>query len=107
VLPAEHFFRFPGLDLLVEQVEGLHVLAVDRLAGFSPFGEDRQIVPLLPERPDQIAVLLEPSAALQDSLRFCLVFPEIGSRGACLDAREFVVGSCGFKDSYADRQRVG
>jgi hypothetical protein len=107
VFPAEHLLRFAGLDFLVERVERLHVLAVHRLAGFSPFGEDRQVVLLLPERLNQVAVLLEAPAPLQDFLRFCLVSPEIGSRGACLDACEFVVGSCGFKDSYADRQRVG
>jgi hypothetical protein len=56
---------------------------------------------------DQVAILLQPPAALQNLLRLCLVFPEIGSRGSRLDAGQFVVGSCGFKDSYADRQRGG
>ena len=54
----------------------------------------------------QIAILLQTPAALQDSLRFGLIFPEVGGAGASFDSGQFVVGSCGFKDSYADPQRA-
>ncbi len=55
---------------------------------------------------DEIAVLLQPAAALQDLLGFGLVFPEIGRGGARFEAGQFFVRACGFKDSSAGRPRV-
>jgi hypothetical protein len=61
---------------------------------------------VLLQRHHQVAILLEPSAALQDFLRFGLIFPEIRRGGARLEAGQFFVGTRGFKDSSGDRQRV-
>ena len=86
VLAAEHLLDLAGLHFLIERVERLAELGVDRLAGFGPFDEHGEIVALLLERRHQIVVLLEAPAALQDLLRFSLIFPEIGRGGARLEA---------------------
>ena len=86
VLAAEHLLDLAGLHFLLERIERLAELGVDRLAGLGPFDEHGEIVALLLERRHQIAVLLEPPAALQHLLRFGLIFPEIGRGGARLEA---------------------
>jgi hypothetical protein len=86
VLAAEHFLDFARLDFLVESVERLRELGVHRLAGLGPFNEDREIVNPLPKRRDELALLLEAPAALQDLLRFGLIFPEIRRGSARLEA---------------------
>ena len=97
VLAAEHLLDLAGLHFLVERVERLRELGVDRLARLRPFDEHGEIVALLLERHDQIAILLEPAAALQDLLGFGLVFPEIGRGGARLEAGQFFVGRAASK----------
>ena len=106
VLAAEHLLDLAGLHFLIERVERLRELGVDRLAGLRPLDEHGEVVALLLERADQVAILLEPAAALQDLLRFGLVLPEIGRGGARLEAGQFVVRTSGFKDSSADRPRA-
>ena len=103
---AEHLLDFAGLHFLVERVEGLGEFGVDRLARLGPFDEHREVVAALLERQHQVAILLEPAAALQDFLRFDLVLPEVGRGGARFEAGQFFVRAGGFKDSSADRQRA-
>jgi hypothetical protein len=104
VLAAEHLLDLAGLNLLVERLERLRELRIDRLARFRPFDEHAQVVALLPQRHHQIAILLKPAAALQDLLGFGLIFPEIGRGGSRLEAVQFFVGTGRFKDSSADRK---
>jgi hypothetical protein len=99
VLAAEHLLDLGGLDLLVERVERLGELGVDRLPRVGPFEQDGEVVAPLLERGEQIAILLEPSATLQDLLRLGLILPEVGCGGARFEARQLLVGSSGFKDS--------
>jgi hypothetical protein len=106
VLTAKHLLDLAGLDLLIEELERLSELGVHGFSRIGPFVQDGQVVALLPERHHQIAVLLQPPAALQELLRFGLVFPEIGRGDARLEAGQFFVRACGFKDSSADLQRV-
>jgi hypothetical protein len=106
VLAAEHLLDLPGLDFLIEGFERLGEVVVDRLARFGPLGEDREVVALPLERQHQVAILLEAATPLQDLLGFGLVFPEIRRGDARLEAGQFVVESCGFKDSSAGRSRV-
>jgi hypothetical protein len=106
VLAAEHLLDFAGLDFLIQRLEGLAEFGVDRLAGLGPLHEHSQVVAALSQRHDQIAILLEPAAALQNLLRFGLVFPEIGRGGARLEACQFLVGAARLKDSSADQRRV-
>jgi hypothetical protein len=106
VLAAEHLLDLAGLHFLIECIERLDELSVDRLAGLSPLDQNGQIVALLPERDDQIAVLLETAPPLQDFLRLCLIFPEVGGGGAPLEACQLFVGSSGLKDNSADRARA-
>ena len=106
VLAAEHLFDLGGLHFLIQRVEPLRELGVDRFARFVPLEEDREIVALLRQRTREIAILLEASAALQNLLRFGLVFPEVGGGGARLETCQLFVGTRGFKDSSADRRRV-
>jgi hypothetical protein len=107
VLAAEHLLDLAGLDLLVERLERVDELAVDRLAGFGPLHEHGEVVALLAQRDDELAILLEPSAALQDLLRFGLVLPEIWRGGARLEAGQFLFGPRGLKDSSGGRPRAG
>ena len=86
VLAAEHLPDLAGLHLLLERIEGLAEFGVDRFAGLRPLDEHGEIVALLLERCHQIVVLLEAPAALQDLLRFGLIFPEIRRGGARLEA---------------------
>jgi hypothetical protein len=78
VLAAEHLLDLAGLHFLIERLERLAEILVDRFAGLGPLDEDGEVVALSLEREDQIAIQLEPAAALQDFLRFGLIFPEIG-----------------------------
>jgi hypothetical protein len=107
VLAAEHLLDFASLHFLIQSVERLRELDVDRLPRFRPLDEDAEIVAALAQRHDEVAVLLEPSAALQGLLGFGLVFPEIGRGGARLEAVQLVVRAGDFKDSSADPQPVG
>jgi hypothetical protein len=86
VLPPEHLLDLAGLHLLFEPVERLAELPFDRLARPGPFDEHAEIVTALLQRRHQLAILLEAAAALQDFLRFGLIFPEIGRGGALLEA---------------------
>jgi hypothetical protein len=106
VLAAEHLFDLAALDLLIERVDGLREFSVDRFAGLRPLGQYGEVVALAAERGDQIAILLQTAAALEDFLRFGLVFPEIGRGGARLETRQFFFGTGGFKDSPANRRRA-
>jgi hypothetical protein len=107
VLASEHLLGFTGLDLLIERVEPLFELGVHVLTGLDPLGEHAQILALLAQRKNEVAVLLDASPALQDLLCFGLVSPEIGRGSFGLDSGELVFGLGGLKDSYADPQRVG
>jgi hypothetical protein len=107
VLTAEHFLDLAGLHFLIERVEGLLELVFDRFPCIDPLREHLQILPFDAERHHQVTILLHAPAALEDLLRFGLVLPEIGRCGPGFDAGEFFFGSGGFKDSYADPQRVG
>jgi len=107
VLPAEHLLDLAGLDVLVERVEPLGQLCVDRFASGQPVGEHRQVFVLLAQRDDEIALLLDALAALQDLLGFDLVLPEFWSGGLGFYAGEFFIRFGGLKDSYADRQPGG
>jgi len=106
VLTAEHFLDLGGLDFLIERVEALRELGVDSFAGFRPFDQNGQVVALPAQRVNQLAVLFEGFAALQDFLRLRLVLPEIGGSGARFEACQFVLRAGRFKDSSADRSRV-
>jgi hypothetical protein len=107
VLAAEHLLDLGSLHFLIERLERLPELGVNRLPRLRPLHEHGEVVALLRERFREIAVLLETASPLQDLLRFGLVFPEVGGGGARLEARQLFVGTGGFKDSSADRQRVG
>jgi hypothetical protein len=107
VLAAEHLLDLAGLYFLIEQVKRGCQLAVNRLAGFGPLDEHREIVALPLQRPHQIPILLEPPPALQRLLRFGLVLPEIGRGRARFQTIQLLFGVVGFKDSSGDRQRVG
>jgi hypothetical protein len=106
VLAAEHLLDLAGLDFLIEAVERLRELGIDLLAGLGPFKEHGQIVTAFAQRHHQIAILFEAAPALQDLLRFGLVFPEIGCGRAGFEPAQFVFRAGRFKDSSADRQRV-
>jgi hypothetical protein len=107
VLAAEHLLDLAGLDFFVERVEALRELALDGFAGLGPLEQHLQVLAALLQRLREIAILFETAPALQDLLRFGLVLPEIGRRGACLETMELFFGFGGFKDSYADLQRAG
>jgi len=107
VFAAEHLLDFTGLHFLIQSVERLRELRVDRLPRARPLDEHAEVVAALSQRHNQIAILLEPSTALQDFLGFGLVFPEIGRGGARLEAVQLVVRAGDFKDSSADPQPVG
>jgi len=104
VLAAEHLLDLAGLHFLVERVERLRELRVDGLPGLRPLDEDAQVVALLLQRRDEIAILLEPAAALQDFLRLGLVLPEVGRGGFGFELGQFLFGAGGLKDSSADRR---
>jgi hypothetical protein len=106
VLAAEHFLDLAGLHLLIERLERFGELGVDRLPCFSPLDEHGQVFALLSERQHQIAILFQSPPALQGLLRFRLILPEIGRRGARLEAVQFFVRFGTLKDNSADRQRV-
>jgi hypothetical protein len=106
VLAAEHLLDLAGLNLLIEDIERLRELGVDRLARLGPFDQHRQIVTLFPEREHQRPVLFEATPALQHPLRFGLVFPEVGCRRPRFEAAQFFVGFGTLKDNSGDRQRA-
>jgi len=106
VLAAEHLLDLAGLHFLIEAFERLRELGIHRLARVGPFNENGEVVALLLEGEDQIAILFEAAAALQDLLCFGLIFPEIRRGGARLEAVQLFVGAGDLKDSSADPQRA-
>jgi hypothetical protein len=100
---AEHLLDLAGLHFLIERFERLAEVLVDRFAGLGPLDEHRQIFALPLQRQHQLAILLEPAAALQDLLRFGLIFPEIGGGDTRLEAGQFFVGPGCLKDNSAGR----
>jgi hypothetical protein len=107
VLAAEHLFDLTALHLLVELIQPLRQIAVDRLAGVGPFEQDGEVVAARLELTGQLDILLEATTTLQDALRLGLILPEIRRRSPRFQPIQFVFGFGGFKDSYADRQRGG
>ena len=81
-------------------------LDLDRLPRRRPFDEHGEVVVLFLERENEIAILLEPAAALLDLLRVGRVFPEIGRGGAYVEAGQLFFRTGGLKDSSADPQRA-
>jgi hypothetical protein len=94
------------LHFLIERLERLAELGIDRLTRCGPFDEHGEIVALLAQRLDQIAVLFEAAAALENFLGFALIFPKVWRRGARLEASEFFVWAGSLKDSSASRRLV-
>jgi hypothetical protein len=101
VLAAEHLLDFAGLHFGVEGVERGRELGVDRLARLCPFDQDGQVVASLPERDDEVPILLEAPPALQDFLSLGLVLPEVWRRGERFESVQLVVRAGGLKDSSA------
>jgi hypothetical protein len=106
VLAAEHLLDFAGLDGYVQGIEPLLELGVNLFSRFRELEQHRQVVGLLLERRDQVAVLLQTAAALLDSLGFGRVFPEIGIEGALIEAGQFVFRIGLLKDNSASRRRA-
>jgi hypothetical protein len=106
VLAADHLLDLAGLHFLIERVEALHEVGIDVLAGVRPLDEHAEIVGLFLERVNQVAILLQTAAPLQDLLRFRLVFPEIRRGGFRFELGQFLFGAGCLKDSSADRGRA-
>src|SRR5262249_4768956 len=77
---------------------------INLLASFGPFNEHGQIVALLSQRFDQIAILFKTPATLQDSLGLGLIFPEVWRSGARFQSGKFFLRAGSLKDSSAGRQ---
>jgi hypothetical protein len=106
VLAAEHFLRFARFDLGGEVVQRAGELVADGLAGFDPFGQDRQVLEPAPQGFGELAVFFQPPAALQQLLRGGLILPEVWSANALLYPRQFGCGTCGVKDGSAGQRRA-
>ena len=105
VLAAEHLLRLAGIDLGREFVEPAAEVFEHRFPGLHPLHEHGEILHPSPQGIGQVAVLLQPPAALQQLLRACLILPEVRIRDALLYRREFLCGAGRVKDSSADRRR--
>jgi hypothetical protein len=106
VLARQHLLDLGALDLALERVEPFDQLATDVLPLRPPLDEDAEIVAALAQRLDQVAILLQPPASLQQALRLGLVLPEVRLRDARLDPGELLLRLRGLKDSRADRPRA-
>jgi hypothetical protein len=89
VFAAEHLLGFPGFDAFGQFVEGAGEVVANRLPRFDPLGEHAEIVEPLLQGPGELQILFETAAALEEFLRTGLVFPEVRSGNAFLDAGEF------------------
>jgi hypothetical protein len=105
VFAAEHLLRLAGIDLGRELVERGAEIVGDRLARFSPLDEHGKIVDAPLQRIAEIAILLEPSPALEKLLCRRLILPEVRIRDARFDFGELVGRLCRVKDSSAGRWR--
>jgi hypothetical protein len=106
VLAAKHLLDFAVLHFLIETVERLRELRINRLARLRPLEEHSQVVAAPFQRHHQVAILFEAAAALQRLLRFSLVFPEIGLGCPRFETAQFFVRAGRLKDNSADRQRA-
>jgi hypothetical protein len=106
VLAAEHLLDLAGVDQAGKLIEAGRELGPDVLSLAGPFDEHGKILGALAERGDQLDLLLDPAAALEDFLGFGLVVPEIWRRGARLYACELLGRAGGFKDNSGDRTRA-
>jgi hypothetical protein len=106
VFPAEHLLDFAGLDLGRELVERAAEIVGNRLSRFSPFDEHVEVVEPTPQRVAQIAIFLEPAAALQQLLRAGLILPEVRCGDTFFDFGELGGGTGGVKDGSAGPRRA-
>ena len=104
--PPSIFLVSPASTCVDELVEGAAEIVGDRLARFGPLDEHVEIVEPASERRAQLAILLEPAAALQQLLRAGLILPEVRSGDAFFDSGELGCGAGGVKDGSAGRRRV-
>jgi hypothetical protein len=106
VLAAEHLLGLARFDFGEELVETARQIVGDRLPGLRPFDQDGEVVHPAAERVAQVAILLEPPAALEQLLGVLLILPEVRVGNAQLYPGELVGGAGRVKDSSADRMRV-
>ncbi len=105
VFAAEHLLGLAGIDFLRQLGKAGREIVEHRFAGLQPLHQHGKIFNPAPERGRQVAILLEPPAALAELLSRCLVFPEIRVGDALLYEGEFFGRAGGVKDSSADRRR--
>jgi hypothetical protein len=105
VLAAEHLLGLAAFHRGLQLVEAAREIIEHRLAGLEPFGEDGEVVGPALEELAEVAILLEPAAALQQLLRAPLVLPEVRLGDACFYLCEFVCVAGNVKDSSAGRRR--
>ena len=106
VLAAEHLLDLAGLDLLVERVEARREFGVHRLARLGPFDEHAEVVALLLERENEIAILLERRRRCWTFCASAWSFQKSGAAARTSRRVSSSSGRVGLKDSSADRQRA-
>ena len=106
VLAAEHLLGLGRLDLERQRVEAAREIRKHVFARGGPFDQHGQILFTRAQAVDEIALLLEPAAALEHFLRLGLVLPEIGGSGALLEFRQLLGGVRGLKDNLGVRSNA-
>jgi hypothetical protein len=105
VLTAEHLLRLPGVNRSREIVETACEVVGDRLACLCPLDQDGKVVGSASQRLAEVAILFEPSSALQQLLGGRLILPEIRLRDAFFYCGKFFCGAGRVKDNSAGLTR--
>ncbi len=99
MLAAQHLLELRRLDHRLEGGERALELLFDVLPRLQPLQEDEGVVLLPLQASQEVAVGLDPLAALQDLLGRLLVLPEVGPRHLLLEAGELALQLVLLKDS--------
>jgi hypothetical protein len=106
VLAAEHLLDFAAIDQRGKAVDAGRQLIADVLSLRGPVDEHAKVVRRRLQRRNQLDLLFDAPAPLEDLLGLDLVVPEIRLGCAGFYLCELVCGACGFKDNSGGRRRV-
>ena len=106
VFPAEHLLDLGSFHFTPERIEPERELAGDLLTLACPFDEHRQVVAAAGKRRQEVGILFESAAALQNLLRLGLILPEIRLGDPGFQSFQFISGPGDLKDSSEGQRSV-
>jgi hypothetical protein len=106
VLTSQHLPDLGGVDLQLEIVEAEGEILAHLLALPGPVHEHGEILGAPAQGVDQLDLVFQTAPALEQTLRFRLILPDIGLERARLEPGKLLLRLGPLKDSSGDRRPV-